>query len=905
MSIQEMDDPNSAMGSSDSKNAESFVWPVSHSTRIVVLVFIFGAVFGTIIGYNIVYRGTTALAENWGVIRGLFAAFENYFPIYILVLFCLLVYRSYTAHRNFRYFDLLVLLLINLIPLALLWLANYAGSLRFGSYELKDYDYVYMGCVLICVNSFVGLFKFNLQTLRTWLSWYRLIFEMIIVSCLPAILLAVMSLFSIVLPDAGVSRLLSPLFSDLGLVAMLAAGLGLNYVAASSMMSLGLLFDGWRHEKEYFGPLPNSITKDNAPGFFYHRGFYWKLLGFALIGTLPLVALFVNNLGGKFVALRFLFLILGLGIGYLVYWGMARKVNDAKASWWLPEFIHLKVTKPTFDLIQGPDGVDESCHTSALMYFLASILIAILLLVFSFSFKIGGLGFAGFCLVMGNVSWIIGYLNFHFRRMNISIFLLMLVLVFVGIFVPSPNYLSIYKKLDIELPPASASYVPAGVRCKGPDGLDCELVVVSGSGGGIRASVWLIKVLMELAEQDKASLSPDRVGLWSTVSGSSVGLAHYLAQKTQNVGSPEITNLRRALEATKAPSVDAIALGYAFGDFWGSLSLFRAIGLDRGTLLEWKWSQNSYVQASKAPKQTHDAAAKKQVFTQEKKLGGKLTLSRVEKVALKSNDDNFNPIVVMNSTLLETGERVKMEFGERKSLPFRDFDETRRLRDLFDNPAVVSTSSSSLARNYEASIWTIARTSAAFPYVTPAAKPRDMDRFHLIDGGYIENFGTISAIEHIREIVENPKAQKEKFWENKKLKILFVEIFVEQKESDLHLQPVSWLESALFGPLYGISRGIFGRQKNRVTESLEVLKRDLNSEEAYKCVELKHVHFDLKAEGALSWRMRTEDEEKIDRRLKAQRGKLDGVREAVLWLEKISEKCDANNDPSRQTKRKN
>ena len=794
------------------------------------------------------------------------AAFENYMFLYVIVFIILLFVKPWLAIYNIK--GCYIFLSNIFVSAIILLLLAFSG----GIFRLDIHDYIYMACVLFCISFLVFLFDFTeIETYQILLDWYRLIFEIILISLLPAIAFVFLSASALL--EIGPHRIFVPFFAGLDWLAMLAAGFGVIYVYASSMMSLGLLFDGWSLEDDYFGPLPEGLK--GLPGFSFEEGKKYKLISFIVIVFMPLAAIWKYNFSDTILDWRdlctLLGLIAGLGFGGLFYILACAKNGDNKYRCY-HNFLHKNIVEFAFNLVRnskikiGDNEVGQRIrnHTSALIYFISCFLISFLIGLLLFLIGWDGFALAGICLLLGNLAWLLGFLNFHFRRMNVSIFGLILIILFVGFFVPSPNYLSIFKSESQNVNAQSNAQteqkkqLPASVFCE-VNKNKCEMIVVSGSGGGMQASVWFLEVL------NKLNLDLSRVGVWSTVSGSSVGLAHYLAQL--HYEKP----LNKAIEAANQPSIDPVILAYKSGDFWGSLSMLRTIGLDRGALLEWKWCMNSYKTAKESitctPYRKSDEAEKRRHL-----------ISNIEKSLREHSSKGLDPIVIMNATLLETGERIKMEFSSRREMVVRHKDETRRLRDIFDQSESLITKSSTLARNYDADIWTIARASATFPYISPAAKPRGKPRFHLIDGGYIENFGTISAIEHIRKVLRSRELQKENnaskcekdvhlcLWlsTNVNINIRLLEIFVEPKEQDQKLRSVSWLQSALLGPLYGVSKGMFLRQRERVDNALRALKYEVKDQ---KNISIESEKFGLESAGSLNWRLRKNDEREREKNL--------------------------------------
>src|SRR5690606_7920727 len=116
-------------------------------------------------------------------------------------------------------------------------------------------------------------------------------------------------------------------------------------------------------------------------------------------------------------------------------------------------------------------------------------------------------------------------------------------------------------------------------------------------------------------------------------------------------------------------------------------------------------------------------------------------------------------------TVMETGERLMLtglNFPIRSSLT----NEPQAMGDVRDS-AYQDTAGLRAPTHREylqmepevgLPLWTAARLSATFPYVTPAARPElsisgktdavaRRRSFHLIDGGYYDNYGVAAALD--------------------------------------------------------------------------------------------------------------------------------------------------------------
>jgi hypothetical protein len=95
------------------------------------------------------------------------------------------------------------------------------------------------------------------------------------------------------------------------------------------------------------------------------------------------------------------------------------------------------------------------------------------------------------------------------------------------------------------------------------------------------------------------------------------------------------------------------------------------------------------------------------------------------------------PIPVFNTTLVEDGRRLlvsPMTFATKKNDQILDSNTLLEQKD---------------GRRLDLNVVTAARLSATFPYVSPSPRPSikiDLN-YHIIDGGYFDNSGVVTAIE--------------------------------------------------------------------------------------------------------------------------------------------------------------
>jgi len=237
-------------------------------------------------------------------------------------------------------------------------------------------------------------------------------------------------------------------------------------------------------------------------------------------------------------------------------------------------------------------------------------------------------------------------------------------------------------------------------------------------------------------EFDNDTLGPFQNALRavSGVSGGSVGLMYYLA--CQASGTPVKVAASAAMKSSLGEVVHAIAyedLLRAFLPF-GVKDIYR----DRGKALADAWISNGLHAGGKEYKDVLQKA----------------TLNRW----IKATAEGKLPAVILNSTIVEQGKRLA--FSTVPTKPGSEgFIEFRNLYPQFDIPVSTAT-----------------RLSAAFTFVSPAARPfpaervkelsrifsdsapatresdhQGADNLHLVDGGYLDNSGITALVRLLRE----------------------------------------------------------------------------------------------------------------------------------------------------------
>ncbi|MEM7790303.1 MAG: patatin-like phospholipase family protein [Verrucomicrobiota bacterium] len=387
-----------------------------------------------------------------------------------------------------------------------------------------------------------------------------------------------------------------------------------------------------------------------------------------------------------------------------------------------------------------------------------------------------------FYLAMTLTIWMLGALQFHLSRFRVSPILLLILIVAVGYRLT--GYDHVFDAYVTEAYPEDEFLKPEDIvlASQSPE----NLVVVTSTGGGILASGWLTASLKELIAA-RPELR-NEIRLLSTVSGSSTGAAFYLdglmRQKILPETDPEETRkaLDKIYKASVKSSLESLTHSIAYLDFWrmvtgGFLPFTRQ---DRGLNLERAWQKNAGA-------------------------GGKDVAPVMVSDLREGIRTGQLPAVIFNTTVMEVGRRVMITPVDFKQLSLENpHERARDLSGYFDPKRASRT---------DVSIWSAARLSATFPYVTPAAKAQFHGKFetsgasyenrrnnHFIDGGYYDNYGVASAIDWLDPILEARINDELPF---KRLLIIQLRAFMVDRPGED--PPASAALSAVVGPLLGVA----------------------------------------------------------------------------------------------------
>jgi hypothetical protein len=240
------------------------------------------------------------------------------------------------------------------------------------------------------------------------------------------------------------------------------------------------------------------------------------------------------------------------------------------------------------------------------------------------------------------------------------------------------------------------------------------LIVVAAAGGGIQSAAWTSRVLCGLRADDKVSGFQNNLLAISGVSGGSVGAMFYVRCLEAPAGDDS--------PATWAQnsSLEAVAWGFTHPDL---------------RRIFFPGPENSWNHADRG-------------WALERSL---LKSAQFQHTQRRLADEHYNPawpVLLLNSTDALTGDPVvftNSQFPESKSSASSDHHYVRNFHQSNQGRDVL--------------LETAARMSAAFPYVSPEARPDNPPTMpigtHLGDGGYFDNSGVFMLSEWLKVAVSN------------------------------------------------------------------------------------------------------------------------------------------------------
>ncbi len=329
---------------------------------------------------------------------------------------------------------------------------------------------------------------------------------------------------------------------------------------------------------------------------------------------------------------------------------------------------------------------------------------------------------AALLLLLTMLDWGLSGMAFFLDRYRVPV--LISILIFMGlasiVFPRADSYYFIYPKgADAEVRPQDLLAPREGAK----------VILVAANGGGIQASAWSARVLTGIEEACRAGGDcggrsfARSIRVISAVSGGSVG-AMYFANAYGKYGAkegelPDNDALDRVVGLAARSSLDGVAWGLVYPDFLRMVAPFLSEvpffwKTDRGRALEFEWRRDADLNAR---------------------------LGEWRRDAMEGK----RPGLVFNATIVDSG----------RPLLFSTIE-------LSQNLSVAKTFDD-LYAGYDTPVTSAVRLSATFPYVTPASRARRDDKsdlseaeYHVVDGGYYDNYGMAALVECLDNELEKP-----------------------------------------------------------------------------------------------------------------------------------------------------
>ncbi|MEM7201944.1 MAG: hypothetical protein AAF628_16880 [Planctomycetota bacterium] len=415
--------------------------------------------------------------------------------------------------------------------------------------------------------------------------------------------------------------------------------------------------------------------------------------------------------------------------------------------------------------------------------------------------------------------WLFGALEYHLARYGVPPLLAVSLLLASGYGLGRRTTATFAVVPDPAKPPLRAVAVAAPARD--------NLVVVCSTGGGILAAGWTALALQRLLEGEDPIVRQAELRLISAVSGGSVGAAFFLHGMLA-----ERPDLAAISAAAVHPSLQAVTYGLVYPDLVRALTAGASSAIwssGRGQYLEQQWQA-----------------------TAEAALDGRVVPWRLHELipAIERGDI---PAPIFNATAMETGRRVMLTPIDFVAHAERD-DLSATLTDYYLGGAS--------AVELDTSIWTAARMSATFPYLTPAAFPNleasagasNRRGHHLVDGGYYDNYGVASAVDWL-ELVLAARERGDAALEFRQVAIVQLRAFPISLPGEV--PPASDFTAELLGPLIGVTRIRDGAAYSRNEVELQRFEDHWNRRLQHRQVQVRSFVFapDRSANGPLNWRM--------------------------------------------------
>lgn len=276
------------------------------------------------------------------------------------------------------------------------------------------------------------------------------------------------------------------------------------------------------------------------------------------------------------------------------------------------------------------------------------------------------------------------------------------------------------------------------------------LVIVTVSGGGIRASVWTVAVLRQL-ERELGSAFPRHVRLITGASGGMVGGTYYAGTiDGDSVDGParQAISLDEIVARMASDQLDSVVGQLVFADIPGALNPFPHES-DRGKVLEATWKRlapNGERSSSPFDRRIQSYAADELLGRRPSMVYTPMMVEDGRRLLISNLDLSF---VARNlgGMLLEP---------ESRKINHLAYFEDKSDREILLKDDVISLSAVEFFRIFpdahDFRMSTAMRMSASFPWVSPAVSLPTSPPRRVVDAAYYDNYGVNMAAMWLTEL---------------------------------------------------------------------------------------------------------------------------------------------------------
>ncbi len=348
-------------------------------------------------------------------------------------------------------------------------------------------------------------------------------------------------------------------------------------------------------------------------------------------------------------------------------------------------------------------------------------------------------------------------------------------------------------------------------------------IVVAAEGGGIQAAAWTTRVLSGLEAGLDDELRADfrrSLALISGVSGGSVGAMYYSATFRTDMAF----TAQNAETAARTSSLEEVAKGMAGPDLVRMVLPFVPYYVfphsDRGRALEDTFELRAGL--------SNDG-------------GRPIQLSSWTRLAR----DGTQPALIFNATIAETGEPLLFTTSAYPQTP----------------RAGIWNFSQRYGSDWDVGVATAVRLSSSFPFISPAARPDEevsQQVFHVVDGGYYDNFGMMSLMGWLEDALEGLSKEHRP----EKVLVLQIESFPPEEASST--KSPGW-PYQLWAPAQAVLNVRTSAQRFRNAQQFELFRKRWEVENVEVVpVPARYRTKDGDNSPPLSWRLREDQQDDID-----------------------------------------